>query len=291
MNNSSFFCNKDCECFPCHATNDPDSFNCLFCYCPLYTLGEKCGGKFSYTSKGIKNCSSCLLPHSQNAVNYIRSRFAEISALAKVRQSGMIIVCLDLEGVLFPEIWAAFSEACGISELRYTTRDEPDYDKLMKYRIGILKLHGFGLKEIQTVIDRIDPLPGSKEFFDKLRDLVQTVIVSDTFEQIATPIAKKLGLPTILCNTLKVEESGEITGYQMRCQQSKLATVRAFQAMGYDTIAVGDSYNDLDMIRASKTGFLLNPPDTILSECPDIPAFRNFGDLLNAIKNVLENSA
>lgn len=287
MNNSSFFCNRDCKYFPCHATDDPDSFNCLFCYCPLYTLGDRCGGNFSYNKDGIKNCSACLLPHSQNAADYIRSRFTEISALAKAGQSGMKLVCLDLEGVLFPEIWAAFSEACGISELRYTGRDEPDYDKLMKYRIGILKSHGLGLKEIQTVIGRIDPLPGAKEFLDRLRGLVQTVIVSDTFEQFTPPIARKLGFPTILCNTLKVEENGEITGWQMRCQQSKPAAVRAFQAMGYDTIAVCGGCDDLSMIRESKFALLLNPPGAILPECADIPVVGDFDGLLNAIINML----
>lgn len=290
MNSFSFFCNKNCEFFPCHATKDSDSFNCLFCYCPLYTLGENCGGNYSYTSNGIKNCKDCLLPHSKNGFDYIKSRFEEISSLAKAGcrgNSGMKIVCLDLEGVLVPEIWTTISDAYGIPELNRTTRDEPDYDKLMKYRLGILGANGLGIKEIQAAIADICPMSGAIDFWKKLRSLVQTIIVSDTFEQFIPPIAEKLGWPTILCNTLKVTESGEITGYKMRCQQSKLTTVRALRSMGYETVAVGDSYNDLDMIRASKAGFLWNPPSKIIEEHHEIPVYEKFDDLLAAIKNVL----
>lgn len=199
----------------------------------------------------------------------------------------MNIVCLDMEGVLVPEIWIAFSEASGIPELRRTTRDEPDYDKLMNWRLGILREHGLGLKEIQETIAGIDPLPGAKEFLDELRSLTQTVILSDTFEQFASPLMKKLGWPTLFCNTLKVAENGEITGYQMRTEHSKLTTVRALQSIGFETIAAGDSYNDLDMILASKAGFLFRSTEQIKKDYPELPAYEEFGDLLNAIRKEL----
>ena len=199
----------------------------------------------------------------------------------------MNIVCLDLEGVLVPEIWIAFSEETKIPELRITTRDEPDYDKLMKYRLNILKEHGLGLREIQNVISKIDPLPGAKEFLDELRSVTQVLILSDTFEQFAAPLIKKLGMPTIFCNTLEVAESGEITGYHMRCAQSKLSTVKALQSIGYDTVTSGDSYNDLGMILASKSGFLFRSTEKIKADYPDLPAYEEFDDLLAAIKAVL----
>ena len=200
----------------------------------------------------------------------------------------MNIVCLDMEGVLVPEIWIAFAEASGIPELKRTTRDEPDYDKLMAWRIGILKEHGLGLKEIQETIAKIDPLPGAKAFLDELRSITQAVIVSDTFDQFATPLMKKLGWPTILCNTLEVAENGEITGIKMRVENSKLTTVKAFQAMGYDTIAAGDSYNDLAMIQASKAGFLFRSTEQIKKDHPELPAYESFDDLLAAIKAALD---
>ena len=199
----------------------------------------------------------------------------------------MNIVCLDMEGVLVPEIWIAFSQASGIPELKRTTRDEPDYDKLMKWRLGILKEHGLGLKEIQDVIATIDPLPGAKEFLDELRTLTQVVILSDTFEQFAKPLMKKLNWPTLMCNTLEVASSGEITGYQMRCRQSKLTTVKALQSCGFETIAAGDSFNDLGMIQASKAGFLFKSPEAIKTAHPELPAYEEFGDLLAAIKKAL----
>ena len=199
----------------------------------------------------------------------------------------MNIVCLDMEGVLVPEIWIAFSEASGIPELKRTTRDEPDYDKLMKWRIGILKEHGLGLKEIQDTIRKIDPLPGAKEFLDELRRETQVVILSDTFDQFAKPLMEKLGWPSIYCNTLEVAPNGEITGFKMRCQNSKLTTVKALQSCGFDTIASGDSYNDLGMIRASKAGFLFKSTEKIKADNPDIPAYEEFDDLLNAIKAAL----
>ena len=195
----------------------------------------------------------------------------------------MNIVCLDLEGVLVPEIWIAFAEASGIPELKRTTRDEPDYDKLMKWRIGILKEHGLGLKEIQDTIARIDPLPGAKEFLDELRKTTQVIIISDTFTQFATPLMEKLGWPTIFCNSLEVAESGEITGFKMRIENSKLRTVKALQSIGYETIASGDSYNDLAMIQASKAGFLFRSTEAIKAANPDIPAFETYDDFLKAI--------
>ena len=199
----------------------------------------------------------------------------------------MYITCLDMEGVLVPEIWIAFAEETGIPELRRTTRDEPDYDKLMAYRLAILKEHGLGLKEIQAVIAKIDPLPGAKEFLDQLRQETQVIILSDTFEQFAKPLMEKLGWPTIFCNTLEVADSGEITGYRMRCEKSKLTTVRALQSIGYETIAAGDSYNDLGMIQASKAGFLFKSTDKIRADHPEIPACEEFSDLLAGIRTAM----
>ncbi|MBR4514203.1 MAG: bifunctional phosphoserine phosphatase/homoserine phosphotransferase ThrH [Lachnospiraceae bacterium] len=199
----------------------------------------------------------------------------------------MYITCLDLEGVLVPEIWIAFAEETGIPELKRTTRDEPDYDKLMKFRIGILKEHGLGLKEIQDTIAKIDPMPGAKEFLDELRSECQTIILSDTFTQFATPLMKKLGWPTIFCNSLEVSESGEVTGFKMRCEQSKLTTVKALQSIGYETIASGDSFNDLGMIQASKAGFLFRSTEAIKKEHPELPAFETYDELLGAIKKVI----
>lgn len=199
----------------------------------------------------------------------------------------MYITCLDMEGVLVPEIWIAFAEASGIPELKRTTRDEPDYNKLMNWRLSILKEHGLGLKEIQETIAKIDPLPGAKEFLDELRATTQVVILSDTFEQFAKPLMEKLGWPTILCNTLEVAENGEITGFKMRCEQSKLTTVKALQSCGFDTIAAGDSYNDLGMILNSKAGFLFKSTDQIKADHPEVPAYEEFDDLLAAIKKEL----
>jgi len=200
----------------------------------------------------------------------------------------MYVTCLDMEGVLVPEIWIAFAEASGIPELKRTTRDEPDYDKLMNWRLGILREHGLGLKEIQETIATIDPLPGAKEFLGKLRDCGQVIVISDTFTQFAKPLMEKLGMPTLFCNELVVAPDGEITGFKMRCDQSKLTTVKALQSCGFDTIAVGDSHNDLGMIRASKDGFLFRSTDAIIAENPDLQAFEEFDDLLVAIKGALE---
>lgn len=196
----------------------------------------------------------------------------------------MNIVCLDLEGVLVPEIWIAFAQATGIMELKRTTRDEPDYNKLMKWRLGILKEHGLGLKEIQQTIASIDPLPGAKEFLDELRSLTQVIIISDTFTQFAAPLMQKLGWPTIFCNSLEVAEDGEITGFKMRIENPKYETVKALQSIGFDTIASGDSYNDLGMIQASKAGFLFKSTEQIKTDHPEFPAFEEYGELLDAIK-------
>ncbi|MBQ8283555.1 MAG: bifunctional phosphoserine phosphatase/homoserine phosphotransferase ThrH [Clostridia bacterium] len=199
----------------------------------------------------------------------------------------MNIVCLDLEGVLVPEIWIAFAEASGIPQLKRTTRDEPDYDKLMRWRLGILKEHNLGLNEIKAIIEKIDPMPGAKEFLDELRSLTQVMIISDTFTQFGAPLMKKLGYPTLLCNTLEVAENGEITGFKMRIENSKYTTVKALQSIGYETIAAGDSYNDLGMIRASKAGFLFRSTDKIKADNPDLPAYETYDELLTAIKKVL----
>lgn len=200
----------------------------------------------------------------------------------------MNISCLDLEGVLVPEIWIAFSEESGIPELRRTTRDEPDYDKLMKWRISILKGHGLGLKEIQETISRIEPLPGAKAFLDELRSISQVIIISDTFQEFAKPLMEKLGMPTIFCNSLVVSENGEITDFTMRCPESKLSTVRALQSIGYETIATGDSYNDLAMIQASKAGFLFRSTEKIRADYPEIPAYESYEELLHAFRNALQ---
>jgi phosphoserine/homoserine phosphotransferase len=196
----------------------------------------------------------------------------------------MYITCLDLEGVLVPEIWIAFAEASGIPELKRTTRDEPDYNKLMNWRLSVLKEHGLGLKEIQEVIAKIDPMPGAKEFLDELRKIGQVIIISDTFTQFASPLMEKLGWPTIFCNSLEVAENGEITGFKMRIENSKYTTVRALQSIGYETIASGDSYNDLGMIQASKAGFLFKSTDKIKADHPELPAYENYDELLAAIK-------
>lgn len=203
------------------------------------------------------------------------------------KRMSMNIVCLDLEGVLVPEIWIAFAKESGIPELTRTTRDEPDYDKLMNWRLGILKEHGLGLKEIQDTIAKIDPIPGAKEFLDELRSMTQVIIISDTFTQFAGPLMKKLGYPTIFCNTLEVAEDGEITGFKMRIENSKLTTVKALQSIGYETIASGDSHNDLGMIRASKAGFLFKSTDQIKKDNSDLPAFETYDELLAAIKKAL----
>ncbi|MBQ8026175.1 MAG: bifunctional phosphoserine phosphatase/homoserine phosphotransferase ThrH [Oscillospiraceae bacterium] len=200
----------------------------------------------------------------------------------------MYITCLDLEGVLVPEIWIAFAEASGIPELKRTTRDEPDYDKLMRWRLGILKEHGLGLQEIQQTIAKIDPLPGARAFLDHLRSFTQVIIISDTFEQFATPLMEKLGWPTIFCNTLEVAPDGEITGFKMRIDNSKYNTVRALQSVGFETIASGDSYNDLGMIRASKAGFLFKSTDKIKADNPDLPAYETYDELMAAIRQAMD---
>lgn len=199
----------------------------------------------------------------------------------------MYITCLDVEGVLVPEIWVVFAEESGIPELKKTTRDEPDYDKLMKWRLGVLKEHGLGLKEIQETIEKIQPLPGAKEFLDELRSFSQVILISDTFAEFASPLMEKLGRPTLFCNSLEVAENGEITGYKMRVEQTKLTTVKALQSIGYDTIASGDSYNDLGMIQASKAGFLFRSTDKIKADYPQISAYETYDELLGAIRKAM----
>lgn len=199
----------------------------------------------------------------------------------------MYITCLDVEGVLVPEIWVAFAEESGIPELKRTTRDEPDYDKLMNWRLNILKEHGLGLKEIQETISRINPLPGAREFLDKLRSFTQVILISDTFTEFAAPLMEKLGYPTLFCNSLEVAEDGEITGFKMRIEQSKLSTVKALQSIGFDTIASGDSYNDLGMIKASKAGFLFRSTEQIKTDNPQIPAYETYDELMQAIKDTM----
>ena len=199
----------------------------------------------------------------------------------------MYITCLDVEGVLVPEIWVAFAEESGIPELKRTTRDEPDYDKLMNWRLSILKEHGLGLKEIQETISRIDPLPGAREFLDKLRSFTQVILISDTFTEFAAPLMEKLGFPTLFCNSLEVAEDGEITGFKMRIEQSKLSTVKALQSIGFDTIASGDSYNDLGMIKASKAGFLFRSTEQIKADNPQSPAYETYDELMQAIKDAM----
>ena len=199
----------------------------------------------------------------------------------------MYITCLDVEGVLVPEIWVSFAEESGIPELKKTTRDEPDYDKLMKWRLGVLKEHGLGLKEIQETIEKIQPLPGAKEFLDELRSFSQVILISDTFAEFASPLMEKLGRPTLFCNSLEVAENGEITGYKMRVEQTKLTTVKALQSIGYDTIASGDSYNDLGMIQASKAGFLFRSTDKIKADYPQISAYETYDELLGAIRKAM----
>lgn len=200
----------------------------------------------------------------------------------------MYITCLDLEGVLVPEIWVEFAQETSISELTKTTRDEPDYDKLMNFRLDVLKKHGIGIKEIQETISRIDPIPGAKEFLDELRSFSQVVIISDTFEEFAAPLMKKLGWPTIFCNSLEIAENGEIVGYKMRVENSKYSTVKALQSIGFETIASGDSYNDLGMIKASKAGFLFKSTDKIKNENPEIPSYETYDELVDAIKNAMK---
>ena len=199
----------------------------------------------------------------------------------------MYITCLDVEGVLVPEIWVAFAEESGIPELKKTTRDEPDYDKLMKWRLGVLKEHGLGLKEIQETIEKIQPLPGAKEFLDELRSFSQVILISDTFAEFASPLMEKLGRPTLFCNSLEVSGNGEITGYKMRVEQTKLTTVKALQSIGFETIASGDSYNELGRIQASKAGFLFRSTDKIKAEYPHIPAYETYDELLGAIKKAM----
>ncbi len=249
---------------------------------------------FKYTILGLfgfENCEKYYYEAFGGIENKTASKRNNVRLRRRYRTGKgthtMNIVCLDLEGVLVPEIWIAFAEESGIPELKRTTRDEPDYDKLMHWRLGVLKEHGLGLKEIQETIAKIDPLPGAKEFLDELRATTQVIIISDTFTQFAGPLMKKLGYPTIFCNSLEVAPNGEITGFKMRCENSKLTTVKALQSIGYETIASGDSHNDLAMIQASKAGFLFRSTEQIKKDYPELPAFESYDDLLAAIKKAL----
>ncbi len=276
-NSSSFFCNKDCKYFPCHETKDPDSFNCLFCYCPLYSYGELCGGHFKYSKRGIKSCIDCTIPHHPNSAEYINGKLKEFNA-AKTDERGQLMVCLDLEGVLFPEIWEAVARETGVPELCRTTRDEPSYDKLMKGRMELCNEHGITLEKIVSIIESMEPLPGALEFLDKLKNLGSVAIISDTFEQFAKPVEKKLGLG-IYCNVLETDDEGRLTGYRMRCRDTKTTTVRAFKAMGYFVIASGDSYNDVGMLGTADRGFFIHPPLAVKEQYKSFTAVEDLDEL------------
>ena len=280
-NSSSFFCNKECKYFPCHETKDPDSFNCLFCYCPLYSYGEMCGGHFKYSKRGIKSCIDCSIPHHPNSAEYINAKLKEFNA-AKTDERSQLMVCLDLEGVLFPEIWEAVAEEKGVPELKRTTRDDPSYDRLMSSRMELCKEHGIKLQDILAVIERMEPLPGALEFLKKLQSIASVAIISDTFEQFAKPVEKKLGIG-IYCNTLQVDEEGNITGYSMRCRDTKTTTVKGFKAMGYFVIASGDSYNDIGMIGAADKGFFIHPPAAVKDEFPAVETVGSLDELYEKI--------
>jgi phosphoserine/homoserine phosphotransferase len=282
MGGTSFFCNKECEHFPCHDTDNPEEFNCLFCYCPLYAYGESCGGNFKYTKKGIKSCIDCTVPHGPDSAEYINKKLKELRAGKRVERV-LPMVCLDLEGVLFPEIWEAIAQKTGIADLKLTTRDEPDYDKLMKHRLDIVSKNDIKLDDIISIISSMEPLPGAKDFLDKLRSRAATLIISDTFTQFAKPVAIKLGMPGILCNKLEIDDDGRITGYRMRCPDTKVSVVKAFQNLGYYVIAAGDGFNDIDMIAAADAGFFINPPAAVYEKYAFVPSFHNLDELYKAI--------
>ncbi len=260
-NSTSFFCNKDCKYFPCHETKDPDSFNCLFCYCPLYSYGELCGGRFKYSKRGIKSCIDCTVPHHPNSAEYINAKLREFNG-AKTDERRQLMVCLDLEGVLFPEVWEAVADAFGVPRLKRTTRDEPSYEKLMKDRMELCREHGITLDKILGVIDGMKPLPGALDFLEKLKRIASVAVISDTFEDFAKPIEKKLGV-NIYCNMLETDGEGYICGYVMRCRDTKATTVKAFKSMGYRVIASGDGFNDAAMLGAADKGFFINPSEAV----------------------------
>ena len=280
-NNSSFFCNKDCKYFPCHETKDPDSFNCLFCYCPLYFYGDRCGGHFKIKPSGVKSCIDCTIPHHPNSAEYINKKLKELNQ-GKPNDRTQLMVCLDLEGVLFPEVWEGVAEEYKVPELCKTTRDDPSYDALMKARIELCKKHGITLPMIQAVIEKTEPLSGALEFIEKVRSFVHISVISDTFEEFSGIIEKKIGLD-IICNTLEVDADGYITGYKMRCRETKVTAVKAFQSMGYRIFAAGDSYNDLGMIKFADDGCLIHPPGNVREANESIPCVDDLDGLCSAI--------
>ena len=281
-NNSSFFCNKDCKYFPCHETKDPDSFNCLFCYCPLYFYGDRCGGHFKMTKSGVKSCIDCSIPHHPNSSQYINAKLKELN-MGRPDWRTQLMVCLDLEGVLFPEVWEAVASEYGVPELNRTTRDDPSYDALMKGRIELCKEHGISLPMIIEVIEKTEPLPGALEFIDKVRSFAHISVISDTFEDFARPIEKMIGLD-VICNEIEAGEDGIITGYKMRCRDTKATAVKAFQTMGYRAFAAGDSYNDLGMIKIADGGCLIHPPANVRDENKDIGCAADLDELLSIIE-------
>ncbi len=286
MEGSSFFCNKECEYFPCHSTDKPEEFNCLFCYCPLYAYGDRCGGNFKYSKSGTKSCIDCAVPHRPDSAEYINGKIKELRATKRIERI-LPMVCLDLEGVLFPEIWEAVARKTGIEGLKLTTRDEPNYDTLMRRRIELADRHGLKLSDIVSVISSMEPLPGAADFLSNLRACAPLMIISDTFDAFAKPVAIKLGMPDILCNKLETDDDGRITGYRMRCPDTKVSAVRAFQELGYYVIAAGDSYNDIGMIAAADAGFFINPPDTVSEKYPSVQRLADLEELRAAIMAVI----
>ena len=280
-NNSSFFCNKECKYFPCHETKDPDSFNCLFCYCPLYFYGDRCGGHFKITAKGVKSCINCTIPHHPNSAEYINAKLKELNT-GKPDQRAQLMVCLDLEGTIFPEIWEAVAKETGEEGFMKTTRDVPSYDALMKLRLELAEKHGLKLEKIISVIEKMEPLPGALDFVQKLKEFAHVMVVSDTFEQFAAPVEKKFGL-NVICNTLITDEDGNLTGYKMRCRDTKVTAVKAFQSMGYRVFAAGDGYNDVGMIKAADMGCLVNAPISLAEDNKNIKSVKSLAELYKII--------
>ena len=280
-NHTSFFCNRNCEYFPCHETKDPSEFNCLFCYCPLYYYGDRCGGHFKITKKGVKSCIDCTIPHHPNSAEYINKKLKELNT-GRPDERTQLMVCLDLEGVLFPEIWEAVAREYSVPELARTTRDEPSYDALMKSRMELCREHGITLPKILAVIEKTEPLPGALEFIGKVRSFAHISVISDTFEDFARPVERKLGTD-VICNSLETDEEGYISGYRMRCRDTKVSAVKAFQAMGYRVFASGDGFNDIGMIRAADSGCLLDPPERVAEESKGLPCVPDLEALYESI--------
>ncbi len=286
-NSSKFFCNKECQYFPCHETKDPDSFNCMFCYCPLYSYGDKCGGHFHYTKKGVKSCIDCTIPHHANSAEYINAKLKEFNA-SKPDQRDQLMVCLDMEGTIFPEIWEAVADTFGVPGLRRTTKDEPSYEKLMEYRIKTVNENGIDLPKIQKVIEGMEPFEGTVGFLEKIKTFGHVIIVSDTFEEFARPVEKKLGV-SVICNRLLTDEEGHLVGYEMRTRETKASAVRGFQSMGYHVIAAGDGFNDIAMIRVADGGCLICPSDAVKEKAEGIDIVNSLDDLYQHICKEVEN--